>query len=340
MAAVSHSKSDTVADFTGTVTVNNSQGSTQTIAATDLVRPVDWNSAHNFFQTLTGNTSNSSTMSGTNMVLGGTGAITLAASTAAGAGTVWVSAPPVSQLTVAGNLTLSSNGSTVTISAPAQYTALSYQNRQYGASSTVTAGQNSLWLVPFRVVVPVSVSTLAHVYSFSGTITSAATARAGATMQYAIYSQDTADANKFDTWWSGERNFTFWNSGTSSYSYSYNVTSGSSAGSNLGTASVMGQRLITVAVGSTLTPGLYLYGSRISSSSAGYSAAMSRMMPVQDAPLNIGMGFMGSATNSTIGIVDAGTWTSATTGAIPASVSIGHIAPFSNLVPVFKLGAI
>lgn len=75
--AVSHIKSDTIADWTGTVTVFNSQGSTATVAATDIVRPSDWNSVHNQFYTLTGNTTNSSTASGTNVVFSGAGNITL-----------------------------------------------------------------------------------------------------------------------------------------------------------------------------------------------------------------------------------------------------------------------
>lgn len=54
--AVSHAKSVTFGDFTGTVTAFNSQGSTTTVAATDLARPVDWNSVHNQFMTLGGNT--------------------------------------------------------------------------------------------------------------------------------------------------------------------------------------------------------------------------------------------------------------------------------------------
>ena len=49
---VSHAKSNTIADFTGTVTLNNSAGATTTAMATDLVRPSDWNSAHNFTFTL------------------------------------------------------------------------------------------------------------------------------------------------------------------------------------------------------------------------------------------------------------------------------------------------
>ena len=75
--AVSHVKSVTVADFTGTVTAFNSQGSTVTIAATDLARPSDWNSVHNQYFTLAGNTNNASTVSGTNIVLSGGNNITL-----------------------------------------------------------------------------------------------------------------------------------------------------------------------------------------------------------------------------------------------------------------------
>lgn len=91
--SVIHVKSNTIGDFTGTVTVLNSQGSTQTAAATDLVRPGDWNSAHNFFQTISGNTGgDASTASGTNLVIGGTNGASVALSTAAGAATLWVDA--------------------------------------------------------------------------------------------------------------------------------------------------------------------------------------------------------------------------------------------------------
>src|SRR5215510_16079841 len=75
--AVSHIKSNTNSDWTGTVTVGNSAGSSITMMATDLVRPVDWNSAHNQFWTLSGNTSANSTASGTNVILSGGSNITL-----------------------------------------------------------------------------------------------------------------------------------------------------------------------------------------------------------------------------------------------------------------------
>jgi hypothetical protein len=89
--AVSHVKSNVIADFTGTVTVFNSQGSTATANATDVVRPSDWNSAHNQFVTISGNTAGQSTASGTNIVFGGTNGATVSLATAAGAATLWVS---------------------------------------------------------------------------------------------------------------------------------------------------------------------------------------------------------------------------------------------------------
>lgn len=77
--AISHVKVVTQADMTGTVTVFNSLGGTQTIAATDLNRPSDWNSAHNQFLTIAGNTAGQSTVSGTNIVFAGGNNLTLSA---------------------------------------------------------------------------------------------------------------------------------------------------------------------------------------------------------------------------------------------------------------------
>lgn len=51
---VKHAKSDTIADFTGTITGYNSAGASTTIVATDLVRPSDWNSNHSLTLSLTG----------------------------------------------------------------------------------------------------------------------------------------------------------------------------------------------------------------------------------------------------------------------------------------------
>ena len=80
--SITHVKSATEADFTGTVTVFDSQGSTATIAATDLVRPSDWNSKHQIIFNLSSNTLGSSQVAGTDVILVGGNNITLSADTA------------------------------------------------------------------------------------------------------------------------------------------------------------------------------------------------------------------------------------------------------------------
>lgn len=79
---ITHNKSNIIPDFTGVVTVFGSNGSTETVNATDLVRPVDWNSAHNIAYNLSGNTLGSSQVSGNDVVLYGGNNITLSADTA------------------------------------------------------------------------------------------------------------------------------------------------------------------------------------------------------------------------------------------------------------------
>lgn len=230
----------------------------------------------------------------------------------------------------------------------AGYTALSIQNRQLGASTTLNSGggQNSLWLSPLRVVAAVSASTiLAEMISYSGTITSAATAQAGQTIRAGIWSQltDPASTTRFDTWWTGAASLTFWNSGTSSVSYAYSQsggqTTGSSAGSNLMTASVMGARRIIFPIDSTMPTGLYVVGVLNSSSSAGYSAAMSRMAAYFDNPLSVGQGTFGQATNNSIGYADGGTYRT-TTGGLPDTLALTQIGGVANVMPFFKIGAI
>lgn len=88
--AVTHIKSNIVADFTGTVTVFDNAGASQTMAATDLVRPSDWNSAHGHLITLGGNTAGASTVSGTNIVYAGGNNITLSGVQGANVATITI----------------------------------------------------------------------------------------------------------------------------------------------------------------------------------------------------------------------------------------------------------
>lgn len=147
--AVSHVFSNAAADFTGTITGFNSQGSTVTLAASNLVRPSDWNSAHNQFFTLTGNTNNASTASGSNIVLSG-----------------------------GANVTLIGSNSVIGISAAGPLTRTGYDPFGYGAESVAGAqGAGTLYFFPMtnspsfvydRVIMPIQVSNASN-SSFSAT---------------------------------------------------------------------------------------------------------------------------------------------------------------------------
>ena len=89
-----HVKSNTIGNATGTVSVWNTQGSSTTVAASALVQPQDWNSAHQMTQLFSGNTLGSSSVSGTDLVWAAGNNITLSASQAAGSGAVTIQGPP------------------------------------------------------------------------------------------------------------------------------------------------------------------------------------------------------------------------------------------------------
>ena len=152
---ITHFKSNIVPDFTGTVTVYDNSGSTQTVAATDLVRPSDWNSAHAMAITLTGNTAGVSTVSGSNIIWSGGPNVTLSGTAgsvvfsagAGGGGGVALSAGAnsVSNGTVvfsnSNGLSFGLNGSTVT----ASHNGLTTQTVQTQSNiAGISAGANSV----------------------------------------------------------------------------------------------------------------------------------------------------------------------------------------------------
>ncbi len=102
--AITHAFSNTIADATGTVTVWNG-ATTSTVPASVLVKPSDWNSAHAMAFTLTGNTTQNSTVSGTDILFAGSGNVSVGGSN----GSIVISGPATgSTFTLTGNTTLNS----------------------------------------------------------------------------------------------------------------------------------------------------------------------------------------------------------------------------------------
>lgn len=220
-----------------------------------------------------------------------------------------------------------------------QYTMGTYMNRPPSDILTVAApGQNQPWFAMFRLPGHLSASTGEIYLILSGTVTSNQTNTVGATLRLDLYRATGTQFTSFDSTFSTSFGMTFWNSGTASVSYSYNVTSGSSNGSNLMTASVYGFRKLTFNIGSTLSPGLWAMGYVISTSSAGNSSVMRSINMLVNSPLLSGGGFIGSATNGSLGMEDAGPY-STTSNNIPTAFAVNQLQPASNLYPLLKMGA-
>ena len=224
--------------------------------------------------------------------------------------------------------------------AGAALTFMTYQNRQLGASSSTQMTNGQIWMVPFRVAGGyVSASTVQYIQSLSGTYTSAVAATHGETMRWCIYSANATNSSVFDSASSGSFTWQFWNSGTSSGSWAYNGLTSSSAGTGVLTQAA-GVRMMNMPFGSSLAPGLYMMALMQSSTTAGYSALLSRYGVVMDSPMPLAMGNgFGTATATSIGYVDAGTF-SATSAAFPTQVNLSQVRQHSNLVPYFKIGAL
>ena len=202
--AVSHIKSDTIADFTGTFTGFNSQGSTTTIAATDVVRPSDWNSAHNQFYTLTGNTTGNSTASGTNVIFSGAGGISIGGSTGS-----------------------------IVISGPATFAASEFEPEIYGSTAVIPQSNGTMYFRPMYLNNNLDVNRIAlfqqhtsqsgTTYSVSASVSSQTstgmTGAWGQTGTFALFSRKNTDPTQAD--WSRILSF---KSGTYSYGYGVSAT--------------------------------------------------------------------------------------------------------------------
>lgn len=348
--AVSHIKSDTIANWTGTVTVSDSQGSSSTVAATDLVRPTDWNSVHNEFFTLTGNTTLSSTASGTNVVYAASGP----------------------------SMSIGGSSNTVIFSSPPWIS--SYSNMQMYANATVGSvpdGASVSMAQPFMLPEPGSFSFIRIPVALSSGSTTVATAAQSATgfaqlastWNAVVYSVGTgANSRSLQSVASGSVGWTFQNSvsaTSNSYTltqnFSYAVegnntnssTSGSAAGTtNLSfgitnfTANFSGTRYFDINFTNSLSAGPYWlvvgYSTQTSGSgtnSTQFSAATNANMKYSCAVINqnvtIPFGIMGSTNMSSNG--GGGSFSTAgggTTASLPMSAISSMI---SNCMLPFQM---
>lgn len=142
---------------------------TQTVAdgtATSLVRPSNWNSAHNMMYNLSGNTLGSSQIVGSDVILAGGDNITLSADTAA------------SKLFIVGPA--AGGGVTLSFMEPTPL----------AGTANSSLGQNSLYFVPIKPQNNVSMTAVNMLLSLSN-VTSNNSHSVAITMSYGLYSLGT-----------------------------------------------------------------------------------------------------------------------------------------------------
>ena len=354
--AISHAFSNTQANATGTLTVWNG-GSTVSVAATDVVRPQDWNSAHNQFYTLSGNTSNASTASGTNVVLQGAGGVTLAGST----GTIVVSgAYNSAQFTNStanatqpivwagnsngsGNVTMGLTGSTVTMSAAggggAGIVMSDYSPIPEGNNTSFSSfGQNTLHFQPFTPPTAISMSAVQLSVSLSSA-TSSISHSVGETIQYGVYGRGSgASTSQFSSMASSsfiiQASFSSNLSGGMTVGNAATSFTSSSAGTVFGSV-LSGQKEMLLPFSTSFAGGNdYLLGILCSTTSTGNTGALRASFLVKTNRTNASYGVLA---NTTVGITNASVTNNhniviqgTTTGAFPATIAQSNLSILSG----------
>ena len=342
--AVSHVKSNIVADWTGTVTVGNSTGGTQTINATDLVRPGDWNSAHNQFYTLAGNTNNASTASGTNVVFQAAGDLTIAGST----GTIVFSASPRDILSSYQNVPLINNTGTISYGGGSSNIVFPFLLPQDGSFSYI------------RLPVSMSLASTSHATGAAGYGGSAAQSN---TLWFNIYTQGTGASSRSIQWLTSASTtlaFQVSFSGTAStHSVSYNITfpaergvststqvssTQASSAVNEGSAAAMSSnftayRYFDMPFATSLSAGNYFAAIQRSSTTGGGSnigLGISGLMVTQH---NSSIAFPGFASNSSNHLVPyVGSWSTNSLGATTSSIARSGVSTSaSHPIPIFQM---
>lgn len=191
---VTHAKSNVIADWTGTVTVGNSSGGTVTMEATNLVRPQDWNSAHQITFSLT----------------------------ASEAASVFNFGTGLTSTTAAGGISVGMGGAT--------YMEPDYL---LNTNSTMVAFPAGTWYIEplnipdglaqgrFAILMTYNSSIFLHGVVGSAASTGQATKTATFYNRFAIYSQGTgANSTRIESYWTGDHNW----SATQSITFSSTAT--------------------------------------------------------------------------------------------------------------------
>lgn len=298
----------------------------------------------------TGNTtgqSSSSTMDARSVSLNALGGISAGFS----GGMLQMSAPDISSLSYTGAVSISRNGNTISIGAPAyvSYSSTVLGNQSPGNTATSSLAQNSLYIFPQIIDQYVTGSMIKIPVEVTNSSSAFAAHTRGYTANFGVYSRHATNSTVLTRMYSTSytAGFSANSNGTWAISVitglanstSYNSTTASSAGLNL-SGYVHGTRELLIGFVSSLVPGEYWFGFQNSSSSDGAAGNLFNVGHyVNTTASGNALGVTQNATNVGIGrSIGHGTY-SATTGAMPAGISLTQINQYGvNPIMYFMAG--
>lgn len=279
-------------------------------------------------------------LSGVNLTLSGTNA-----------SQVVISAPATSSLSATGQLSISTNGSTISIGVGRTISGLVLA--PFGglggpipfAQSSISLGQNSLYMYPVQIEDYLSMDHIRMPVLVTNSSSAVSSGQKGQTFQVGIYTRHSTNGTLYSRHYS--TSYTVAASYSSNVSWaqsmitaignstSYNTVTASSAGLNL-SASLHGPRELILPVSSVFAPGEYMLAVVASTSGAGTVGNVLNISNMAGAYQTYNR--FGVSTNSTesgfFKFMGAGKY-SATTGALPASISATQINQLGTLPMMF-----
>jgi hypothetical protein len=246
-----------------------------------------------------GNTAGATGITGTQNVFVGSGVVSLSQTTGANGGTISILAPATSSLSATGGVSISTNGSTISIGVP-MTTVDMWLPWQAAERVTGQIGQASLHVQPYPIDAHVQFDRVVFPVQYSQATNSTLTVTLSAWV--GLY---TRNASTLSLLHSGSGTFSINGSGTAS------------------SANNSGPRNMSIPWTTTVNANQYWLGFVSRTTTAGANASISNFMLTQQNSIFSGM--MGVAVTATAQYrLGLGIW-SATTSGMPSSVGFSHI---------------
>jgi len=262
----------------------------------------------------TGNTTQSSsgTVNATALTFNGLGAQTVGISN----GMVQLSVPATSSLSGTGAVSISTNGSTISIGVANAGTISYYDNGILNGSANVTQlGQGSVIVQPFPAVAPISISALRQFIQGSFSTSSNSSYAGTLSVQAGIY---TLTGSTLSLASSG------------SQSFGYTQTSNNSS------AILTGIKGLTIPLSANMSQANYWMAMWSSTSSQNANWATFSNLCASEGPLTY-QGILGSSSSASNQGVLGGGYFSVTSAGLPASIGLSQITGAANIAPFFNI---